>query len=95
LEQIIQHLNLRQEQVFYWGLHTGAELDMVFQHKGKLWGIEAKYNEAPALTPSIRSAHEELSLAHLWVLYPGPKEYALDKHTTVVPIHRLKSIQPS
>lgn len=93
LEQAVQHLNLRQEEVFFWGLHTGGELDFVFQHQGKLWGVEAKYSEAPTLTPSMRKAHEELSLAHLWVLYPGSEEYPLDKRTSAVPLRRLKSIR--
>lgn len=93
IEQAIQHLSLREEAVFYWGVHTGAELDLVFRHKGRLWGIEVKYNEAPTLTPSMRSALTELSLAHLWVIYPGKDNYPLDKHISVVSIHQLSSIK--
>ena len=39
LEQAIQHLGLREQDVSFWAVHTGAELDLVFRHKGKLWGI--------------------------------------------------------
>ncbi len=93
LEQAIQHLGLREQDVFFWAVHTGAEIDLVFQHKGKLWGIEAKYGDAPTMTRSMHAAFEELSLAHLWVVYPGSKPYALDKQSSVVPIQQLNRIK--
>ena len=93
LEQAIQHLGLREQDVFFWAVHTGAELDLVFQYKGKLWGIEAKYGDAPTLTKSMHTALEELSLAHLWVVYPGSKPYELDNHASVVPIQQLSLIK--
>lgn len=94
LEETIRHLNLREEDVFYWGVHTGAELDLIFQRKGRLYGVEAKYNEAPTLTPSMKSALEELSLAHLWVVYPGKANYSLHKQVSAVSIQRLPAIKP-
>ena len=90
LEQTIQHLGLREQDVFFWAVHTGAELDLVFQHKGKRFGIEAKYGDAPTLTKSMHASLEELSLAHLWVVYPGSTPYALNKRVSVVPIQQLK-----
>ena len=93
LEQVVQHLGLREQDVFFWAVHTGAELDLVFQHKGKLWGIEAKYGDAPTLTQSMHAALEELSLAHIWVVYPGSKPYDLDKQASVVPIQQLGLIK--
>ena len=95
LEQAVQHLNLRAEEAFFWGVHTGAELDLAFKHKGRLWGIEAKYGEAPTFTTSMRSAIQELSLAHLWVIYPGKTDYPLDRRVSVVSIHHLSSLNSS
>ena len=89
LEQVIQHLNLRAQDVCFWGVHTGAELDVVFQRNGKLWGLEAKYSDAPTLTKAMHSALEELSLAHLWVIYPGEQAYQLSRSISVLPIHQL------
>ena len=94
LEQTIQHVGLREQDVYFWAVHTGAELDAVFQRKGKLWGIEAKYGDAPTLTKSLRAAMEELSLAHLWVVYPGATPYELGKRVSVVPIQQLDLIAP-
>ena len=93
LEQAITHLALREEEVFFWGVHTGAELDLLFQSRGRLWGIEAKFNEAPTVTPSMLSAVSELSLAHLWVLHPGKDGYAMHPRVSAVPLHGLSSIK--
>lgn len=95
LEQAIQQLGLREQDVFFWAVHTGAELDLIFQHKGKLWGIEVKYGDAPQMTRSMHAAFEELSLEHLWVIYPGSKAYQLSKQASVIPIQQLKLIQLS
>jgi len=95
LEQAIEYLDLHEEDVFFWAVHTGAELDLVFSKHGKLWGIEAKYSDAPKMTKSINSAIKELSLEHLWIIYPGKKSYRLDTHVSAVSIGELRDIDPS
>jgi predicted AAA+ superfamily ATPase len=89
LEQTIEHLGLQEQEVFFWSLHTGGELDMVFLRKGRLWGVEVKYHQAPTLTASMKSALSELSLAHLWVIYPGKENYGLDKKVSVIAMENL------
>jgi predicted AAA+ superfamily ATPase len=93
LEEIIRMLELREEDAFFWGVHTGAELDLVFKKKGQLYGVEIKYKQAPSLTPSIRFACKELSLKHLWVVYPGPEEYSLSRNVTVTPLTKFDKIK--
>jgi len=92
IEQVISFLELKEEEVYFWGVHTGAECDLVFSKKGKLWGVEVKYQDAPRVTPSMRSAIDELSLGHLWVVYPGNRLYALDRKVTVLPIADISKI---
>jgi len=93
LEQIVQHLSLREQEVFFWGVHTGGELDMVFQRRGRLCGVELKFQDAPRMTPSMHSALEELKLAHLWVVYPGKESYSLAKNVRVIPLTELAQIE--
>ncbi len=90
LEQVLVHLNLREEEAFFWAVHTGAQLDLVFQKKGRMWGVEAKYREAPTVTRSMRSALVELDLAHLWVVYPGDGMYPLERSITATGLAHLK-----
>jgi predicted AAA+ superfamily ATPase len=93
LEQIVQHLGLREQEVFFWGVHTGGELNMVFQRRGRLCGVELKFQDAPRMTPSMHSALEDLKLAHLWVVYPGKESYRLAKNVCVIPLTELAQIE--
>lgn len=92
LEEVIRRLKLRENEAFFWGVHTGAELDLVFEKKGKLYGIEVKYAQAASLTPSMRFALKELSLKHLWVVYPGKEKYFLTRNITVVPLVNIDAV---
>ena len=93
LEEAIMTLGLKEGEAFFWGVHAVAELDLVFEKKGKLYGVEVKYAQAPSLTPSMRSALAELSLKHLWVIYPGQEEYPLGRNVTAIPLTGLDKIR--
>lgn len=89
LEQVARHLNKKSQELFFWGTHAGAELDLFFIDQGRNYGIEFKYHSAPAITRSMKSAISDLSLAHLWVVTPGSEKYRLAENITVVPLHGL------
>ena len=76
----------------FWRTHTGAELDLVWQARGALWGMEFKYQDAPGLTRSIRSVMRDLPLRHLWIVYPGAERYRLDKAVTVLPMAEVPDL---
>ena len=76
----------------FWRTHTGAELDLVWQAHGALWGMEFKYQDAPGMTRSIRAVMRDLPLRHLWIVYPGPERYRLDKGVTVLPVAEIPDI---
>ncbi|MBI1870176.1 MAG: ATP-binding protein [Chlamydiae bacterium] len=92
IEQIVSFLRLREEEVFFWALHTGAELDLLFFKNGKPFGIEIKYSDTPKVTQSMKSAIEDLTLEHLWVVYPGKDAYPLEEKISSVSIHHLAAI---
>lgn len=78
---------------FFWRTHAGAELDLLWHSGGRAWGIEFKYADAPTLTRSMRSVIDDLSLHHLWVVYPGADTYALSDKVTVIPITALAEVR--
>ncbi|MBI3315243.1 MAG: ATP-binding protein [Candidatus Omnitrophica bacterium] len=86
VEEAIRVLEIREHQAFFWGVHTGAEMDLVFEKNGRLYGIEVKYTQVPAMTFSIKAAINDLSLEHVWIIYPGTQEYPLSKNVTVSPL---------
>jgi len=83
IEQLLASWETRD--AFYWATHSGAELDLMVLSRGKRHGFEIKYADAPGTTKSMRTALDDLSLEHLWVIYPGSERYRLDDRITVVP----------
>ena len=62
--------------------------------RGRRYGVEVKFQDAPRLTPSMRIALSDLRLRHLTVLYPGDLRYELDRRVTVVPLADLARGDP-
>lgn len=90
LEQVIQFV--APTEAYFWATHSGAELDLFFVKNGKRYGVEFKFNEAPAVTKSMRSAMDVLSLSHLWIVYPGKDAYPVQHNISVVPLADAASI---
>ena len=90
MEQAVRLLGVAHP--YFWRTHGGAELDLVWQAEGVLWGMEFKYQDAPRMTGSIRTVMRDLSLRHLWVVYPGPERYRLDDEVTVLPVAELPQL---
>jgi predicted AAA+ superfamily ATPase len=90
LEQTL--LTVKPAQAFFWSTYSGAELDLFFLHKGHRYGVEFKYNEAPAVTKSMRTAMETLKLDHLWIIYPGQQSYPVYDKISVLPVRDLPAI---
>jgi predicted AAA+ superfamily ATPase len=80
---------VRPEAAHFWATHTGAELDLLLMKKGRRYGVEVKFQDAPRVTPSMRIALSDLRLQHLTVLYPGDQRYELDRRVSVVPLAEL------
>jgi predicted AAA+ superfamily ATPase len=87
IEQIIGALETRN--TYFWATHAGAELDLLVMAKGKRFGFELKYADAPGRRRSMLIALEDLQLEHLWVVYPGDQAYELDDRISVIPIADL------
>jgi predicted AAA+ superfamily ATPase len=80
---------LAPDEVYFWGTHNGAELDLMLLKDGRRIGLEFKRIDAPRLTPSMRTALEDLDLERLLVLYPGDKAYPLAERVQVIPLMHL------
>jgi predicted AAA+ superfamily ATPase len=87
LEHVIGALDTRD--AYFWATHAGAELDLLVLVKGKRYGFEFKYADAPGRSRSMQIAIRDLGLEHLWVIYPGHQEYTLNDKISVIPIDTL------
>ena len=90
LEQAVRLMDVPHP--YFWRTHTGAELDLVWQAHGALWGMEFKYQDAPRMTKSIRAVLRDLPLQHVWIVYPGPDRYRLDEAVSVLPVAEIPDV---
>jgi predicted AAA+ superfamily ATPase len=86
LECVCRALGKEDAELYFWNTHSGAEIDLFWQAGGQNWGVEFKFEDAPRLTPSMRSALEDLQLKRLWVVYPGKAAYRLTENVHVLPL---------
>ncbi|KKU18991.1 MAG: hypothetical protein UX30_C0021G0008 [Candidatus Saccharibacteria bacterium GW2011_GWA2_46_10] len=93
LEQVLTHLNLLDEKIYFWQVHSGASVDLLFFRHGRPWGIEVKFSGPLGLTKSIYSASTELELAGVCILHAGIKSYFLGKKELVCAIQDLPSLR--
>ena len=89
LESAWRSINKPDDRAYFWSTHSGAEVDLFWQHAGKNWAAEFKFSDAPVLTKSMQSALEDLKLEHLWVIYPGKQNYKLSDRVSVISINEI------
>ena len=89
IQQVVRALAAEAEECFVWGVHTGAELDLLVVRGRERLGFEVKHTSSPRLTPSMRSAMEALQLRRLDVVVPGAEVYPLADDVRVVGIETL------
>ncbi|MCX7017126.1 MAG: ATP-binding protein [Candidatus Sumerlaeota bacterium] len=90
LEQCLRAL--RPAQAYFWGAHGGAEIDLFFITRGRRYGMEFKFSEAPEVTRSMRTALEALGLERLWLIYPGQRRYPVDERIEVFPLRDVNKL---
>ena len=91
IEEVIKVL--APDEIYFWATHAAAELDLLLLKGGRRLGVECKRVDAPRLTPSMRSALEDLELDRLVVLYPGDRRYPIAEHVEVFPLESLAEPQ--
>ena len=89
LGQVVARLGARPDQCHFWSPHAGAELDLLVVHRGRRYGFEFKYAEAPPLTKSMRIAMQDLKLERLDVIHAGEHSFALGRGFRAVALRRL------
>jgi uncharacterized protein len=87
LEQTLSAVGTRQ--AFFWGTHSGAELDLMLLLGGKRYGIEFKCADAPGMTKSLHIALEDLKLERAWIVYPGAETYPVHDKVRVCSLAAL------
>lgn len=82
-----------QRDAYFYGTQRGAELDLLLLRHGRRWGFEFKCTETPRTTKSMRIVIKDLELEHLWVVYPGEREFPLAEGITALPLPRIGDVE--
>jgi predicted AAA+ superfamily ATPase len=90
LETIIQQHDSRQEDCFFWSVHTQMELDLLIIHQGKRLGFEIKYQDAPKPKDKHRDMIKLLKLDSLTFVTPTQeKPFSYEKNIHCCGLYRI------
>lgn len=94
IRELLRSIGARRDEAYFWGVHTGAELDLLLQRNGRTIGFEFKLTRSPKVTPSMRSARELLGLDRLYVVCHGAGEpWPLAEGIVALPALSLSSLR--
>jgi hypothetical protein len=90
IQEIVRHAGIHHRDAYFWGLHSGAELDLLIMRDGRRLGFEVKLTRSPKVMPSMRTAIEALELEHLYVVCHGSGEpWPLAEKISAVPLSEI------
>lgn len=93
LEEVINYVQCRSRDCYFWSTHNEAELDLLIFKSGKRIGFEFKYTDSPKTTKSMHIAIEDLKLDHLYVIFPGHMQFPLYEKITACGLESLKDLK--
>jgi hypothetical protein len=89
LRQIVRRLGALPEECYFWSVHSGAEIDLLWVRGRRRWGFEFKRTSSPALSRSLMNAVDELKLQRAFVVHAGEATFPLHKKVTALAVKRL------
>lgn len=90
IQEVVRHLRARPGECFFWGLHTGAELDLLIVKGMKRLGFEIKFTTAPTTRRSMHTAIESLGLEELVIIHAGNDSFPLRPNIRAVPLGKIR-----
>jgi hypothetical protein len=89
MRQVIARLGARDDEVFFWSTHGGAELDLFVKRGTQRRGFEFKRTDAPSTTKSMHVALRDLALDRLDVVHAGDSTFPIHDSIRAVSLERL------
>jgi predicted AAA+ superfamily ATPase len=89
VEQVCALHDIAPERAYFWATHTGAELDLVIEKRGKLHGFEFKRTVSPKVTQSMHTALDLLPLKSLTLVHAGSDTFTVQRGIRAVSAFRL------
>lgn len=93
VEEIIRFMVVDNEDCYFWGTQSGAELDLLILYNGKKIGFEFKYTDSPKITKSMHIAIEDLKLDQLNIIIPLKTKFKLANNVMVYGLESFLDIK--
>ena len=75
--EIVHRFGFSLRSCYFWGAHSGAELDLFYLAGAQRLGFEFKLSTTPRTTKSMHSAIETLELDCLYIVNPGAESWPM------------------
>jgi predicted AAA+ superfamily ATPase len=89
LNELIRRVGASDDECYFWATHAGAELDLVVIRGRKRLGFEIKRTSVPRVTPSMRSALDDLGLESIDLVHAGDRTFPLAERIRAVAFSRM------
>jgi hypothetical protein len=93
MEHVLRAVQGERDAYFY-RTHAGAELDLLIMRRGKRYGFEFKFEDAPRASRSMHVVIEDLGLEHLWIVYSGERALSLGDRISTLPLEAIDQLLP-
>lgn len=93
LEEVIRHFGVEEGEIYFWAVHSQAELDLLLFVNDRRIGIEFKYSETPKLNRRMLTVAKDLKLDQLVVVYPGHGVFPLAENVLAAGLADLPDVQ--
>jgi hypothetical protein len=89
LNELIRRVGAFDDEYYFWATHAGAELDLLVVRGVRRFGFEIKRTDLPRVTPSIRSALDDLGLESIDIVHAGDRTFLLAERIRAVAFSRM------
>jgi predicted AAA+ superfamily ATPase len=95
LEQVVARLGAKPQECFFWGLHSGGELDLLVVRGNRRLGFEFKSTDSPRSERGMHGAITTLGLERLDVIHAGQLTWPIAEGIRAVALCRiLEDLEP-
>ena len=92
IRELLHRFDVQRGEAFFWGTHSGADLDLLVVKGSNRFGFEIKLTKSPKVTASMKTALEVLGLEHVYVMCHGQgTPWELTMGITAVPVVNLSN----
>jgi uncharacterized protein len=78
IEHLIHDAELAGDDCFHYSVQGGAEVELVTNVGGAVFGFDCKHSDVPKVTKSMRDVAQDLGMKRVFAVYPGGDTFAME-----------------